>query len=330
MSEPDPQPDPQLAAWLAAASTGNAARLTAIATGTATLSGASATTAETLDLVLLAHGIPQPEAAARLAAAIIEHDPSFDGQPGNLQTQIAAGWTLKQILALDTLPAVTAALAVSSARFCGFQSAANELPVHAGVALERLQQLARRRHPLPKAPTQKEVVTDDVAAAGAISGTQLRTAADALTASINTVQGSHSAMVDAVQKRLVAADEESDLLWWTISERHEGDGQHWTQLGAAAPLLAGRDIAKLTSFPTPPPASRKLLARVLANIEPHTVTDALAALPAGFEGAVDHTHPLLPIASAAHGVVSAAAGQVHPVAELAEQALIEILIERQL
>ena len=331
MSEPDPQPDPQLAAWLAVASAGNPARLTAIATGTAALSSATATTTETLDLVLLAHGVPQPEAAARLAAAISEHDPSFDGQAGNLQTQIAAGWTLKQILMLNTLPAVTAALAVSSAHFCGLQSAASELPMHAGAALERLQLLARRRHPLPKGRAHKDVVTDEVAALGAIDGAQLRATADALTAAINTVQRSHSAMVDAVQTRLTAADEETDMLWWTISERHAGDGQHWAQLGPAAPLLAGSDIAALTTFPTPPPAARKLLARVLADIEPHTIADALAALPAGIDRAGGPTHPLLPIGCASQGATSAApAAEAYPAAELAEQALVEILIERQL
>lgn len=331
MSEPEPQPDPQLAAWLAVASSGNTARLAAIATGTAALAGASATTTETLDMVLLAHGIPQPEAAARLVAAITDHDPTFDGQPGNLQTQIAAAWTLKQALTLSTLPAIAAALAVSSARFCGLQSAASELPLHAGAALERLQLLARRRHPLPKGRAQAKVVSDEVAALGAVDGAQLRTTADALTASINTVQRSHSAMVDAIQTRLAAADEETDMLWWTISERHEGDGQQWAQLSAAAPLLAGRDIARLTIFPTPPPAAPKLLARVLADIAPYTIADALAALPAGVDGQGQHTHPLLPIGCAAHGATSAApAAQTYPAAELAEQALIEILIERQL
>ena len=323
------EPDPQLAAWLAAASTGDPARLTAIATGTAALASASLTTTETLDLVLLAHGTPQPEAAARLAAAITEHDPTFDGQPGNLQTQIAAGWTLSQTLTLDTLPAITAALAISSAQFCGLRSAAGELPVLAGAALERLQQLARRRAALPKGRAQKEVVSDEIAAAGAIGGAQLRVTADALTATINAVQRSHNAMVDAVQIRLVAADEESDLLWWTISERHEADGQRWPELGAAAPLLAGRDIAQLTVFPTPPPSAPKLLARVLAGVEPHTIAHAVAALPAGAEGARQHAHPLLPIANAGHGLASAA-GQAYPAAELAEQALIEALIERQL
>jgi len=331
MPEPDPHPDPQLAAWLAVASAGDPARLTAIATGTAALSSATATTTEILDMALLAHGVPQPEAATRLAAAISEHDPSFDGQAGNLQTQIAAGWTLKQILALDTITATTAALAVSSASFCGLQSAATELPGHAGAALERLQLLARRRHPLPKGRAQKNVVTDEVAAEGAIDGAKLRATADALTAAINTVQRSHSAMVDAVQTRLAAADEETDMLWWTISERHEGDGQDWAQLGAAAPLLAGREIAALTTFATPPPAAPKLLARVLAGIEPHTIVDALAALPAGIYDASEHTHPLLPIGCAAHGATSAAlASRAYPAAELAKQALIEILVERQL
>lgn len=193
---------------------------------------------------------------------------------------------------------------------------------------QRLQQLARRRHPLPKGRAQKNVVTDEVAAEGAIGGAQLRATADALVAAINNVQRSHSAMVNAVQTRLAAADEESDLLWWMISERHQGDGQRWPELAAAAPLLAGRDIAKLTVFPTPPPSARKLLGRVLAGIESHTIPDALAALPAD-NHAGEHTHRLLPIASAAHGLTSAA-GQAYPAAELAEQALIEALIERQL
>jgi hypothetical protein len=331
MAEPDLQPDLQLAAWLAIASAGNPDRLTAIATGTAALSRATSTTTEILDMVLLAHGVPEPEAAARLAAAISEHDPSFDGQPGNLQTQIAAGWTLKQILTLSTIPAVTAALAVASADFCRLQSAATELPAHASAELDRLQRLARRRHPLPKGRAQKNVVTDEVAAEGAIGGAQLRATADALTAAINTVQRSHSAMVDAVQTRLAAADEETDMLWWTMSERHEGDGQPWAELGAAAPLLAGRDIAALTSFVTPPPTAPKLLARVLADIPPQTIAAGLAALPADVDDKRGHIHPLLPIGSAAQGATSAVpSARAYPAAELAEQSLVEILIERQL
>jgi hypothetical protein len=323
--------EPQLAAWLAGASTGDPARLAAIATGTAALANASPTTLETLDLVLLAHGVSQPDAAARLAAAITEHDPSFDGQPGNLQTQVSAAWTLAQTLTRISLPAIIAALAIPSAQFCGLSGPASELRMLAGAALERLQQLARRRHPLPKGRSQKNVVTDEVAAVGAIGGAQLRATADALVAAINNVQRSHSAMVDAVQTRLAAADEEGDLLWWMISERHQGDGQRWPELAAAAPLLAGRDIAKLTVFPTPPPSARKLFGRVLAGIESHTIPDALAAVPADANHAGEHIHRLLPIASAAHGLVSAApVGQAYPAAELAEQALVEALIERQL
>jgi hypothetical protein len=323
---PDPDSD-LLHTWLAPASAGNPEREAAIRAGTATL--AEATAGETLDMVLLAHGVHQLAPAQRLAAAIAEHDPKFDGDPANQQTQIAAAWTVAQTLAASGDVAVTAALAVASARFCGLATQVPELPSLAAGTLRERQQLSRRRHPLPKARTQKSVITPDVVALGAITGTQLQATADLLTASINNIQRSHGLMVDAVNTRVMAADEETDMLWWAINERHEGDGQRWVELGAAAPLLAGWDLARLTPFATPPPWARRLLARALSANEQNTIADAIAALPAMPTADGKPSHPLLPVLCASRGEPSVApAGHAYPPADLAEEALIEALLER--
>jgi GTPase-associated system helical domain len=316
-----------LPAWLAPATAGNPEREAAIRAGTATL--ADATVMETLDMVLLAHGVHQPAAAQRLSAAIAEHDPTFDGHPANQQTQVAAAWTVAQTLAVNGDSASIATLAVASAHFCGLATQVTELPSLAARTLRERQQLPRRRQPLPKARPQKSVISDEVAALGAITGAQLQATADQLTASINNFQRSHGLMVDAVNNRVTAADEETDMLWWAISERHEGDGQRWTELGAAAPLLAGWDLARLTPFATPAPWARQLLARALAATAEHTITEAVAALPSKLTADGKPSHPLLPVLCASRGEPSAAPdGRAYPPAALAEQTLSEALLQR--
>jgi hypothetical protein len=316
-----------LPAWLAPATSGNPEREAAIRAGTATL--ADATVMETLDMVLLAHGVHQQAAAERLAVAIAEHDATFDGHAANQQTQIAAAWTVAQTLALNGDGASIAALAVASARFCGLATQVTELPSLAAATLRERQELPRRRQPLPKARQQKSVISDEVAALGGINGAQLQATADQLTASINNIQRSHGVMVDAVNNRITAADEETDMLWWAISERHEGDGQRWIELGPAAPILAGWDLARLTPFTTPAPWARQLLARALAATEHHTITEAFAALPIPPTPDDKPSHPLLPVLCASRGEASVAPdGQAYPPAALAEQALIETLLRR--
>lgn len=197
--------DTLLPAWLAQASTGDPQRVEAIRAGTAQLAGG--TVAETLDMVLLAHGVPQAQAAGRLSVAIAEHEPAFDGQAAYLQTQVAAAWTVAQTLHVGSDLAVAAALAVASARFCGLDSQGPELYAMSVANLRERQQTSRRRPELPKGKGHKTVVSDEIAGAGGITGSQLKEVADALSAQISTLARTQAVMVDALSQRLAAADE---------------------------------------------------------------------------------------------------------------------------
>jgi hypothetical protein len=325
---PDQIPD-LLPAWLAAASSGDETRQQAIRAGVATI--VEATTAETLDMTLLAHGVPQPAAAARVAHAVTEHDPTFEGNPSYLQTQIAAAWTVAQMLGQPGDPGVTAALAVASAAFCGLSPRGPELTAMATSTLRERDNDSRGRLAIPTGRLQASVITDEIAALGAIDGAQLKQTADALTASINSVVRAQAAVTGILNKRLSALDEEADMLWWTLTERHEGDRERWPDLGAAASVLAGRDLARMTAFSTPPTWARQLLERTLVNVKPCGLKEAASALPAEAADEVSQ-HPLIPIRALARGADSAAVDVdiARQPPEIAEQALRESLLERKL
>jgi hypothetical protein len=319
-----------LAAWLAQASTGDPQRVEAIRAGTAQLS--DGTVAETLDMVLLAHGIPQVQAAERLSLAIAEHEPAFNGQAAYLQTQVAAAWTVAQTLHVGSNLAVAAALAVASARFCGLHPQGPELYAMSVANLRELQQTSRGRPELPKGKGHRTVVSDEIAAAGGITGPQLKEVADALSMQVTALVRTQVAIVDALNQRLAAADEEINTLWWTLSGRQGGDGENWGELGPAAPLLAGMNLAEMTVFATPPPWARALLHHVLIGIGGYSIDQAVAALPSGLILGHAATHALLPVSCAVSGSPSpfSIGARVVSAPELAEQMLFEGLLGRLL
>lgn len=322
--------DNLLQAWLAQASTGDPQRAAAIRAGTAQL--VQGTVAETLDMVLLAHGVTQSQAAERLSAAIAEHEPAFDGQAAYLQTQIAAAWTVAQTLHVGSSLAVAAALAVASARFCGLYPRGPELYAMSVATLREHQRASRGRPELPKSKGHKTVVTDEIAEAGGITGLQLKAVADALSGQISVLARTQSVMVDALSQRLTAADEEINTLWWTLSGRQGGDGKDWGELGPAAPLFAGSNLLEMTVFTTPPEWAQALLSHVLADVGSYSIVQAVDALPSGSAFAFPATHPLLPVSCATSGtpLTFPIGDRMNSAPELAEQTLTEGLLGRLL
>lgn len=280
----------------------------------------------------MAHGVEQSDAADRLAAAIAAHDPTFEGSAAHLQTQIGAAWTIAQMLQLDSDLAVTAALAVCSANFCALEPAGAELYSMAVETLGEHQIAARRRPELVKAKRNQSVAGDELAAVGAITGEQAKAIADALTKQINALVAIQVGMTDALTSRLQAADEEINALWWTIGGRQGGDGATWNELGCAAGILAGRDMALMTPFSTPPRWANALFSIALANVGDCTIEEAVNALPEPLAAGEAPKHRLLPISSAAGGETPhfGLDNRRETARKLAEQTLTESLLERVL
>ncbi len=322
--------DDLLDAWLTPASSGDPTRAGAVREGAAALAESSAS--DVVDMVLLAHAVEQPAPAERLRASISAHDPTFEGRADHLQTQIAAAWTLAQTLQLNSDAAVTAALAICSARFCDLVAQGPELYAMAVETLRERQISARRRPALARAKGHKSVVGEELAAAPGISGAQIKAVADALSKQITTLAGVQNGMADAVEQHLTAAEEEINALWWTIGGRREGDGPTWGELGCAAGILAGRDLATMTSFSTPPPWADGLLARALVGIKDCTLEAAISALDGRLAPGDAATSPLLPITSGAagHPLPFGIGARLFPASALARQTLIEGLLERRL
>lgn len=331
----------RLRTWLGNASTGDAAREAALLAGTAAAARCSA--GEMLDLVLLAHGVPSEDAASRLRTAIVSHDETFTGRPNERQTHVAASWTLARVLEAGGSLSIATSLAIGAADFCGFTPQPEALRSYAAGILAWHQRNDRKRTPVPKNNAQRSVVSPELDAVGQVSGQQLREIADALTESVNTAIRLQRGVIDALNSRLAIADEEMNVLWWMALGRHEGDGVRWEDLGAAASVAAGMDLAAMTAIASPMPGARSLLSRVLRGVRPASMAEAIAAAPEDALREEPVLHRLLPITTStsyratygtdwmthtAEALVDTSTS--YDAVQLAEQALRETLLRRHL
>lgn len=289
---PELSPD-LLGTWLARSSSGSREREQAIRDAAGVLAGGKPQ--QLLDLVALAHAVPDHDAAARVRDAVGEHDPQFRGRPNDRQTQVAAAWAVAHaICGDDSTAALLASLATASAKFSGLDARGPGLPVLAGDRLVELGEEHRARHKLAVNMTVPKVLADLEPAAfdPTVFVEAVRGAARTLAARMDTV-------VKQADQRLRAADEELDLLWWTVRRRRDGAGTAWADLGAGAAILAGQDMGSLTTFASPIASAEALLAEALADVKPTTLGAAIdaAADPARLPGSAPQ-HRLLPVTTA--------------------------------
>jgi hypothetical protein len=208
---------------------------------------------------------------------------------------VAAAWAVVHaICGEDSAAALLASLAAVSAEFSGLDARGPGLSVLAGDRLAELGEEHRARHELVVRTTVPKVLADLTPAPFDPTAfvEAVRSAAGTLAARMDTV-------VKQADQRLRAADEELDLLWWTVRRRRDGDGTAWADLGAAAAILAGQDMASLTTFASPIASAEALLAEALADVKPTTLGAAVdaAADPARLQGSAPQ-HRLLPVTTA--------------------------------
>jgi hypothetical protein len=72
---------------------------------------------------------------------------------------------------------------------------------------------------------------------------------------------------DSIQKKLerelTIVSEEVNMLWWLISEYSRDRNERWKDIGLAAPIIAGKELADLTRVIPGPVASAAFLDRIL-------------------------------------------------------------------
>lgn len=330
-----------LPVWLAKISTGARNREAAIRASAETLS--SGDSRELLDLVLLAHGRPIAEAADRVRDAVRAGDPSFAGRPGDAQTQVVAAWAVATVLSgKDEDRACLAALATASAAFRSLQTRAHGLATLAANRTHDLSEEQRGRHALPKAiglPKQLADFAFDPTAGGPTPD-QHSDLVDAMQAAFRTLAGRVDRLRNAATNRLDAADEEIDVLWWTVRGRRDGTSATWRVLGSSAPILAGLDLARLMRFTSPIGSSASLLAHALDKVKPSSLDAAIAAAAPLAIDLNETRHELAPVTSAVALARDATDWRDHasslgldlaqtvPAADLAEQVLREVLLRR--
>lgn len=335
--------DGLLRAWLRRVSTGALGRENAIRHGATVLADSSPW--QLLDLVALAHAQRLKPAAERVRDAVGEHDRSFAGRPGDVQTQVVAAWAVAlAVCGEKSSQSVVASLATACARFYGLSPRGPELPCLAAQRLAERSEAVRHREPLPRSNAPKSLDELSFQSSPQVTTAQLDQVVKATSNAMVAMTRSFNRISAAAQARVDAADEELDLLWWTVTCRRGGDGPAWHELGEAAPLLAGLDVAAMTRFATPLSSSGMLLDKALGDLRPLSVGAAVQAAAEHVEHAAEVRHPLLQLLTALSfaqaqdsGGWQAAARQAgidldgeHAGRDLAEQVLREELIWRLL
>ncbi len=286
-----------LSRWLSRSSAGSQEREQAIRNAAGILTAGTAR--DLLDLTALAHRVPSREAAARVRAAVSEHDPKFPGRPNDHQTQVAAAWAVATaICGSDLVAAEVAALATASATFGGHTP---RDPVLGTLASDRLTELSeehRARSDLslstnvPKALGEFEIVAPD-------GSHDLNGLVEASRSALRTIAARMERALGQANQRLGAADEELDLLWWTFRGRRDGTAETWDQLGSGAAILAGLDIFALTRFPVPFASTFALLSDALVQVKTTTLGSAVnAAAERVVPRSESLEHLLLPVTTA--------------------------------
>jgi hypothetical protein len=138
---------------------------------------------------------------------------------------------------------------------------------------------------------------------------------EALSKALSAVGGPHSKLAPEFQKlqlEFPIVSEESNMLWWLISETSRDVNQRWSEmpLGMAC-VLTGKELADLTQIVPGPVAARAFLDRavrsgrnkVAASISIKEVVNDTAktwrdshfskALPTGLEGVLPVTHAVI-------------------------------------
>ena len=231
---------------------------------------------QVLDMTLLAHGRAHGDAFDLLNEALQDRDPTFGGRPDDLETAIAASAAIAAVLAKDARSASTAAQAVLSARWQGLTPAVAELPDIAATTSRRRSEAVRRRRSLPQDAATKDLfesVPDAESGEDAVNFHDLGLLKEAIQELADELVTQQRAYASVLSERLNAADEELDVLWWTLSGYSELARRSWSSLAnPAAPLICGIELGDKVAFEIELPSTEALLARLLGPDDNGTVT----------------------------------------------------------
>lgn len=344
----------QTAQWLRAVELEPASTRPSAITQAAIAIAGTATAQDSLDLTLLSFTGEGTDIFARVGDAVRDVDATFGCAVDDLETGIVAAVCLRQVLsdASDSVSAA-AAHAILSASWAGLKAPAPELVDIAKAALSRQSEESRARKKtgstVALAKVLEELPTFESPGTPVMhqEGSQI---VAAVTAIATVLKSAVDRNRNTMTRRMQAADEELDLLWWAFSGWSETLEKPWPKVtnGGVAAVVLGLELANNVSFPAEPVSTRELLSRLLGTRVTHTVElgKALeATLRAGVELPKVAGHRLLPVlssfgeAAVLNGKVawrgsmarwSIVVDQQVTCLELAEQTVRELLLARQM
>ena len=244
-------------------------------------------------LVEYAVGLSHGDAFDTVATAVAANDGSFTAAASDLEPRLVASAALARALErLDDSAAIVAG-ALLSAQFAGLSSPVEELPALARAALAGRFQKLRSRVPPPRLePVPSEPRADE----------PTRSAQASPDALVESLTRRIAALEQHFGRRIDAANEELDLLWWAQGEQPSDERLRWGGRDSfAAVLRTGRELADRHRFRAEIPSALELARRVLGALAEEEL--ALAdVVPAGAEHVAVHGlagEPLLPVLTCA-------------------------------
>lgn len=223
-----------------------------------------------LNLVLLAHGSPDASAFAKLRAATLQLDATFQGLADDLETRLLAGVAVAAAMFVDDDRASSvAALGVLSAQWNGMASAIPDLPSLADLALTERSERLRARASLARVKPVALSITalGDPATPEAITPEAFTALKVAAARDLKRTWDELGTLINQLSTHIESCDEELDLLWWALSDFSELVKQKWQAVEPASvrALITGVELAALTKGCVPLPSSNGLLARLLGK-----------------------------------------------------------------
>lgn len=228
-------------------------------------------------MVKLAFKLDSDGGFTSLSELISQSDTTFAGSADDLESQLAAGVLIAEVLDSNSAVSVCAGHCVLSAEWAEHTPALPELPDLARQSLARQSEAQRTRpeFPQPKqGPADVADFPDDGGPVTHAEGQPLVAAISTLSAQAAT----QAQQLSALRASQRAAEEELNILWWAFSGHSEQDTKPWSDIepdGRAA-VLAGLEFNWNLVFDTEPRRSTQILRRVLGSRSAEEVSLDLA------------------------------------------------------
>jgi hypothetical protein len=265
------------------------------------------TPSDVLDLVLLAHGEEAPNASSRVSQALRAQEDAWVVRPGDRIEYLTAATSVGLAMEGEAPSAIPFALATESAGFVGLKATVGDLPTLARDCLTRSSEELRARSPLVAvSPDIRGAFADNVGPipeGQAANTDQLAALTKAASSASTRVANVTSKLLPALNRRLNAADEELNILWWVFGAYSDSAEKPFEDVeDEALGCVAGIEFASLLRERCPLPSTKGILSRVMGERGDFAL-DLTQAVPAtvklvGHEWVPDTDgHRLLPFLS---------------------------------